>query len=173
MKLMAIDASTKSTGVAIFEDGNLIHYECITSASSDLLKRIKIMTAAIDKLYTEYEVTEVVMEDILPEDVKHNQNVFNALHYLQAAIALKLHDYKQGIEFVNVNLWRKACGITTGRYGVRTSAKAQDMAFVKEKYGIEANDDICDAICIGWAKLNNPSELVPKANRPKEERGAF
>lgn len=165
MKLMAIDASTKSTGVAIFEDKELIHYTCITSSSQDMLKRIKIMTEEIEKLYLKYKIDTIIMEDVLPEDVKHNQSVFNALHYLQGSVVLKMHDYKQKIELVNVNLWRGACGIKTGRYGVRESAKAQDMKFVKDKYNIDANDDICDAICIGWAKINNPNMLIPKAER--------
>lgn len=169
MKLMSIDASTKSTGIAIFEDDKLIHYECITSASADSFKRIKIMTNRIEELYNEYKVTDVIMEDVLPEDVKHNQSIFNILHYLQASVVLKLHDYKQKVELVNVNLWRKACGITIGRYGVRESAKAQDIAFVKKTFNIDANDDICDAICIGWAKINKPNELMTKAEKAKSK----
>lgn len=153
-KILSIDASTKSTGIAVYDNKELKHYECITATNSDVLKRIKIMTSRIEEIVNEYSIDEIIMEDVLPEDVKHNQNVFKALHYLQASIVLKMHDYKKDVQLVNVNRWRKACGITIGRYGVRSSAKVQDMKFVKDTFGIDANDDICDAICIGWAYIN-------------------
>ena len=41
MKVLAIDASTKSTGVALFEDTKLIKYDCLTASSTDLIKRIQ------------------------------------------------------------------------------------------------------------------------------------
>ena len=41
MKVLAIDASTKSTGVALFEDTELIKYACLTASSTDLIKRIQ------------------------------------------------------------------------------------------------------------------------------------
>lgn len=47
MKTLAIDASSKSSGIAIFEEGKLIHYECITKTSADSLKRIKEMAKRI------------------------------------------------------------------------------------------------------------------------------
>ena len=40
-KIMAIDASTKSTGISIFENTRLIHYECIEVKSIDTFKRIE------------------------------------------------------------------------------------------------------------------------------------
>ena len=47
MKTLSIDASTRSTGIGIFEDAKLIHYECITATSSDILNRIEKMTKRI------------------------------------------------------------------------------------------------------------------------------
>ena len=37
---------------------------------------------------------------------------------------------------------------------LRASQKAGDIAFVKEHYGLEVNDDIADAIGIGHAYVN-------------------
>lgn len=166
--ILAIDASTKCTGLAIYQDNKLVHYCCITSSSTDTLKRIKIMVEGIAKIYKEYEINEVIMEDVLPEDVRHSQKTFNALHYLQAAVALKLHDFKQKLQLVNVNTWRRACGIPTGRNVVRESAKKLDMQFVADHFGITANDDICDAICIGWAYINIGFEEETKVEKRKK-----
>ena len=43
MKVLSIDASTKSSGIAIFEENKLIHYECITASNTDTYKRIEKM----------------------------------------------------------------------------------------------------------------------------------
>lgn len=160
MKLMAIDASTKSTGVAIFEDDKLVHYECITASSTNLHKRIQKMGNEIDRLYIEYNIDTVYMEDVLPEDVKSNRKVFKALMYLQAKICEVLNEHKQEIEFKYPSEWRAVCGIKQGRGVKREEGKTYDIAFVKEKYGIEANDDICDAICIGWAATHEKKKVI-------------
>ena len=48
--LLSLDLSTKSSGYAIFDEGILIKYGCITSASTDTIKRIYIMRDAINQL---------------------------------------------------------------------------------------------------------------------------
>ena len=57
MKIMSLDASSKSTGVAIFDDNKLIHYECITATSTDTIKRIQKMTDGINELLNKYSVS--------------------------------------------------------------------------------------------------------------------
>lgn len=170
--VMALDMSTHSTGVAIFRDKRLIKYTCITAAGSDLIKRINIMVEGILKLYKEYNVTEVIAEEVLPEDVNNSQKTFKALIYLQAAVVMAFDKYKQKVQLVYVNTWRKACGIATGRNITRAKAKALDIEFVAQHYGISANDDICDAICIGWAYLNKDlTTEKEKAKAPVKKKG--
>ena len=156
MIIMAIDASSKSTGIAIFDEQKLVHYECIAAADSDAFARIKKMVARIKNIYEAWNVTNVIMEDVIPEDVRHNQAVFKVLHYLQAAVVLMLHEYNQKVEFYVSSEWRKKCGIKTGRGITRDMVKAADIKFVKDNYNIDANDDICDAICIGYAYTHQP-----------------
>ena len=59
------------------------------------------------------------------------------------------------IEYVHSGTWRKTCGIKTGRGIKREMLKLASITFVKEKYGITVNDDVADAICIGYHTLNN------------------
>lgn len=157
MITMAIDASSKSTGVAIYDNKELIYYKCITETSLDSLTRIEKMTSEIRILYDKYQVNKVIMEDVIPEDVRHNQQVFKILHYLQASIVLELHKSKQTVEFYVSSEWRKLCGFRTGRGITRDVLKKASMDFVKNKYNLEVNDDIADAICIGWAYTNQNS----------------
>ena len=50
MKVLALDCSTKSTGVAIFKDKEFLGKGCITASSTDLFKRIHKMVDSIDEL---------------------------------------------------------------------------------------------------------------------------
>ena len=161
---IAIDASTKSTGIAVFKNQALIQYECITQSSKDVILRIKNMTDAVEKIYNTYQGNDIqiVMEQIIPDnlnDVKwsKNQNTFKALFYLQAAIVLMFHHYGKEIELVGASTWRKNCGIKQGG-ATRDLLKQRDVQFVKDTYQITVNDDIADAICIGHAKINQKPE---------------
>lgn len=153
MKTLSIDASTKNTGIAIFEQGKLIHYECISSSSSDVYKRIELMTNKIEELYNTYNPTNIVMQDVLPEDVKHNQAVFKALIYLQAAIVLMLHKYDKQVELYAASHWRSVVNIKTGKGIKRENLKIASQNLVKAIYNIDVNDDISDAVCLGIAYI--------------------
>ena len=154
MNILSIDPSTKSTGVAIFEDGQLKYYKCITASSSNLFTRIEKMQTELDKILKENKIDKVYMEDVLPEDVKNKRKIFKALMYLQGAICKTLDKYDLDPEFLFPSEWRAQCGIKTGRGVLRESLKPKDIAFIKEKYNIDVNDDIADAICIGYVGSN-------------------
>ena len=66
MKVLAIDASSKSTGIAIFQDEKLIHYQCIVATDGNSFKRIIKMKNRILEIYKKYKPTNIVMEDVLP-----------------------------------------------------------------------------------------------------------
>lgn len=162
MKLLALDLSSKSSGIAIFEDGNLVRYECIAANDKDSLLRIEKMTDKIMDIYVKENIDEVIIEDVMPDDVAHNQNVFNVLHYLQASVVLGMHRINPSVKYTlfTASHWRSLCGIKTGRGIKRDILKLADMAFVKAKYNLDVNDDIADAICLGWAYLHPQKEFV-------------
>lgn len=153
MNILALDLSTKSSGIAIFENENLIYYNCISSSSTDLIKRINIMKDGIKEILNKYKIDTIVLEEVRPEGGYGvgNQKTHKALMWLQAAIAFLVHDEFNNlpIEYIYPSSWRAKLGIKNGRGIKRTTLKEADVAFVKEKYNIDANDDIADAICIG------------------------
>lgn len=158
MKVMSIDGSSKSTGVAILEEKNVLYYENIIANEVDPLVRIKKMAKRIGEIYDEYKPDKIVMEDILPQDVRNNQQVFKILHYLQAAIVLELHGKNAPqVELYVASHWRKLIGVKTGRGVKRESLKQAVKDYIKIQYGIEANDDVCDGIAIGAAWFNENS----------------
>lgn len=162
MKILAIDASTKSSGIAVFENKKLVHYECIQSASTDLFKRIRIMTDKLKEITAEYKIEKVILEEVRPENGLQNIKTQKALMYLQGAIEMMLHDNFSKVEtvFVQPNEWRKQCGIKTGAGVRRETLKPKDIAFVQETYGLTVNDDIADAIGIGHSYVNKQDEGI-------------
>ena len=168
MITIAIDASTKSTGIAVFKNKELHESKLITQSSKDVLKRIKGMTDEIEKLYLEYKDADdiqIIMEQIIPDNLNdakwsHNQNTFKALFYLQAAIVLMFNHYEKEVEFIGASSWRKQCGIKQGG-ATRDILKARDIEFVFNTYYVKVNDDMADAICIGHAKVNATPEPEP------------
>lgn len=156
MKTLAIDPSTKSTGIAIFENQTLEKYKCITASSSNVYTRIDKMIQELDNILKLNKIDKIVIEDVYPEDVQNNINVYKKLTYLQGFILHLLDKYNfkdTDIKFYTASEWRKKCGIRTGRGIHRESLKLKDIQFVKNQFGFIVNDDIADAICIGFAEV--------------------
>lgn len=165
MITIAIDASTKSTGVAIFKDKQLLEYRNIVNSNKSVLKRIKYMTDELQKVYLqfgEHQEVQIVMEQVIPDNLNdakwtRNQSTFKALFYLQAAIVLMFDHYDLEVELVGASTWRKWCGIKQGGAN-RETLKFRDIEFVKKNYTIDVNDDVADAICLGHGKINHEPE---------------
>lgn len=158
MKILALDLSTKSSGWAIFQDGILTDYGCISSTSTDLMKRINIMLDGIKEILQKHnDIEKIYAEEVRPENGMQNIKTHRALMWLQGVIALEIYNFNKKIELelVYPSSWRAAIGIKTGRGIKRTSLKEKDMQFVKENYNLDVNDDIADAICIGYANCHD------------------
>lgn len=153
MKIIGLDMSTKSTGVAIFEDKELIYYDCITASSTNLMKRIDKIVNAIKDILNKYnDVETIFMEEVIPSTGK-NIKTWKALIYLQAIMMMMLHHNfpKVKVELIYPNSWRSRIGIHTGKGETREKLKERDIHFVETHFGIKVNDDIADAICIGYS----------------------
>ena len=168
MITIAIDASTKSTGIVVFKDKQLTLINNIVNNNKSVLKRIKYMTDEIEKVFHQAEAIanddkiQIVMEQVIPDNLADekwtkNQATFKALFYLQAAIVLMFDHYDLEVELVGASTWRKWCGIKQG--GVtRDILKQRDIDFVKQYYHKDVNDDVADAICIGHGKIFHEPE---------------
>lgn len=110
----------------------------------------------IDRIIDEYEITEVVLEEVIPDHTK-NQKTFKALIWLQATFAVMMHDKHPQIKitYLYPSSWRKVCGIKQGKNNNRQSLKEQDIAFANQVYNLNiTSDDIADAISIGYSFLH-------------------
>ena len=153
MFYLGLDPSTKATGYSIFEDKKLIEYGCITAGSANVWHRIDKMIKEIEQIIQKYPFSYIYLEDVYPEDVKSNLTVWKILTYLQGFILHSLDKYNLKYTFFTASEWRTKCGIQTGRGIKRESLKPKDIEFVKNQFNIKVNDDIADAICIGFAGI--------------------
>ena len=163
MKILSIDASTKSTGWSVYEDSQLKDYGCITSSSTDLFKRIhKMVDEIAEILKKEKDIKKIILEEVRPDDIGSRSNLatHKALMFLQGAIAMMVHDNFSNItiEYLYPSEWRKCCKIKTGRGVIRETVKQRDVRFVEETFGLKVNDDIADAIGIGYAYFHPDGE---------------
>lgn len=160
MYLLALDASTKATGFAVFKDKDLLVCNCITASSTDLYKRIHKMVDSILTIVEQMGINQIVMEEVIPDHSK-NTNTFHALMYLQALIHIEMHDKhpEVQIDMIYPSSWRSVCGIEDGRGSKREQKKQKDIAFANTTYGLSlTNDDTADAVCIGYAYLHPKKE---------------
>ena len=161
MKILALDLSTKITGYAIFEDSKLVDYGCITASQSNPIDRIQKIIIELDKIIIKHgDISKVYAEEVRPEGTGYgvgNLHTHRLLMYTQAAVAFLLHNkYPTAtFDFIYPSSWRSACGIKNGRGIKRDAAKAADIKFVQETFGLTVNDDIADAIGLGYSQISN------------------
>lgn len=80
MIILALDASTKSTGWSIFENEKLIEYGCFTATSADLIKRIYKITEQIKLLLLNHQVDKIILEEVRTDGIYGaNSKVWKAL----------------------------------------------------------------------------------------------
>lgn len=104
------------------------------------------------------------MEEVLPKNEDYddggthhsNPKVFKPLMWLQAAINFLIYiKYKSvQVDFIFPNSWRAKVGIKTGRGITREQLKTADKKFALDTFNISVNDDIADAIGLGWSQIN-------------------
>lgn len=156
MNILAIDASTKSTGLAIYKHNKLQKYDCITATSNNLFNRIQVMLKGIKEILIENpDIDYLVLEEVRQEGFI-NIKTYKALMYLQGCIGMMINkEFKHiQIDFLYPSSWRKTCGIKQGRGVQRTTQKQNDIKWVKQNFNIKVNDDIADAIGLGYAYIN-------------------
>lgn len=156
MKILALDLSTKSSGWALFEGADLKDYGLATAANADVISRIyKIVSEIQSVIMANSDISTIVIEEVRPENQKGvgNLHTHKMLMWLQAKLNFMLHDNYPWIkiEYVYPSEWRAKCGIKNGRGVKRAEAKAADIEFANNHFGLSLkSDDIADAIGIGY-----------------------
>lgn len=157
MILLAIDPSIASTGYAIFQDNNLLEYGRIPTNKEDFVSdraRILFILNEIKNIINEYSITQVVYEYQYVGG-KNNKNAIQLIR-LGAMIDYMCYIRNLPCEEYPITSWRATLGIK-GK-----DKKQATFDYVKEHIidlgklktsGKMKNDDMCDAIAIGYSYL--------------------
>lgn len=140
MRTMGIDSSTTSTGWAIIEEDGIVASGVI-KPKGETIERIIQISQELCKIYREYEPVEVYIEDL---SVTRNMKTLKSLSGLLYVILTSLYKQDAVITLLKPTQWRK--GKVEGR--TREQLKQSAIQYIKDKYGLYAEEDTAEAIII-------------------------
>lgn len=147
--ILSLDQSSRISGWSVFSDNKLIKYGKFNAeiAGADIGKKLQYICTQIEKLIKDYQITEVVFEDIqMQTTVVNNVQTFKVLAQVQGAIIKLLEDLKIPYSIILASIWKSKLGIK-GR--ARAEQKHNAQNWVINEYGVKPTQDECDSICIG------------------------
>lgn len=148
-KLLALDQASHTTGYTILDGNQIIkvgHFECV---GADLGDRLVQLRNNIGKLIKEYNIDEVVFEDIQLQDVNGNKETGIKTFKILAEVYGVVYEYLTEIGIKNSSVlpikWKAHFKIA-GKG--RTQEKKMSKAYVEKTYGIDCTEDEADSLCI-------------------------
>ncbi len=151
--LLALDQASVTSGYAVFKDGVLVAYDKFTF-DDEIGERLVRIRKQIMCLIEAYDINEVAFEDIqMQGNVTNNVQTFKVLSEVFGVVQELVTEL--GIKYTVVPsvTWKSTLGIK-GR--TRPEQKRNAQAYVLDKYGVKAIQDVCDAICIGTHVILRP-----------------
>ena len=146
-RLLALDQSSRVSGYAIFVDEQLITYGKFEFSQEDLGIRLVNIKNKVAQLIEEYDINEVVMEDIqMQNNVANNVQTFKTLAEVFGVLYEMLTEKKIKNSAVLSTVWKSALGV---KGKTRPEQKRNAQSYITTIYGIKATQDESDAICIG------------------------
>lgn len=157
-KIVAIDSSTRKTGMSYFVNGEFVKHGLIdlSKGYDDTEERIRIMGGKILQALNIWKPDTVYIEQAQGQgkNVSLVRKLSELIGFAKAWCVLN----GASIEEVPPSVWRKYVGIDQGKKK-RPELKAESIRLVKETYGLDVGDDEADAICIGIAMINKQKEV--------------
>ena len=164
-RLIAFDQATRFTGFACFEGPDLRNYGLLEATDTDSDARLDEMAVQIRDLIRRYNPKFIVFEGVM---FQKSPNALIMLANLQGIIRGICQERGCGYAVYAPTAWRRLMGIKQGTGITREKLKAQAIKLVHEAYGIEVEEDVCEAICIGLAHLRKTG-AIPPLNDCKEK----
>jgi len=149
--MVSIDSSTKKTGLAIFDNGQLTENKLLDySYDTNMDSRFKKMSVVIIENLCNLDPDIIYMEETV---VNRNVSVQRFLTRLQGVV----YGYciMNDCEFntVRPTEWRKLVGLDQSKKK-REELKKSAIEMVAKEFNINVSDDVAEAILIGKAAIN-------------------
>ena len=148
-KLLALDQSSHTTGYTVLHNGKIIkvsHFECI---GNDLGDRLVQLRDKIENLIQEYNIDEVIFEDIQLQDVNGNKETgIKTFKILAEAFGVveELLTEKQIKHSAVLPIKWKAHFKIAGKGRAQEKRLAQNYAL--KTHHINCTEDEADSLCI-------------------------
>ena len=157
-RLIAFDQATRHTGFACFEGPDLRNYGLLEASGKDSDARLDEMAVQMRDLIRRYNPKFIVFEGVL---FQKSPNALIMLANLQGILRGICQERGCGYAVYAPTSWRSLIGLQQGKGITRDKLKEQAVQFVRAAYGIEVEEDVCEAICIGLAHLKKSGALPP------------
>lgn len=148
--LLALDQSSHTTGYAVFKDGKPVVISHFDAKGQDLGDRLEWIRNKIISLIKEYDIDEVVFEDIQLQDINGSREAgiktFKILAETFGVIHELLTEIKMDYTIVPPIVWKATFKIA-GKG--RDKEKKMAQAYIKSTLGLACTEDEADAACIG------------------------
>lgn len=152
-RLLALDQASKTTGYAIFDNGQLEEYGKFTFEDSNIDIRLVKIRQKVNELILEKTIDEVVFEDIQQQNnVANNVQTFKVLAEVYGVIAELLQEINIPHSTILATSWKSKLGI---KGKTRPEQKKNAQEYVLNNYGKKPTQDESDAVCIGLAHLKD------------------
>lgn len=148
--ILSLDQSSHIIGYSVWNDNVPIKVSHFNAKGTALAERLVSIKQQILKLIKEYDIEQVVFEDIqLQSNVVQNVKTFKMLAEVFGVLELTLTEIKMPFQVVAPMVWK--ANIKVAGKG-RIKEKALTQKWVKDTYGLTCTEDEADSVGIGaWA----------------------
>ena len=151
-RILALDAATKITGYAIYDNNTLVNYGTYKADESleatDRINEIKHwLETALDIWQPDFVGIENIQLQSFGNNGKYQVEMYRILANLQGVLVDTLFENQIQHELVYSSEWRKYCGVGDGKG--RENKKRQAQEKVELWYNQKCTQDEADAICLG------------------------
>ena len=164
MKILSLDASTKSTGWAIFDGEELVAHGCIKTHGDDWRAKIADETMELAAIIREHQPDAVYAEDV---PMKDGKLTIVKLGAVQGMILSLCAGFRLKPTFLLPSTWRRELGMYDGtRAGLqRDVLKEKAVRMANETFGLDLTwvkpkstkneDDEAEAVLLGWSVIKS------------------
>lgn len=149
MRLLALDQASRTSGYAIFDGIELIKSGTIDLDDDSVGKRLHKLRQQIISMVKEYEITDIIFEDIQLQATA-NAQTYKVLAEVYGIIDELGEELNIPTKSIHASEWRSILNIK-GRQ--RTEQKKAAQAYVAVRCNKKVSQDEADAICIGMSQV--------------------
>lgn len=148
-KVLSFDQSTKLSAYSLWVDGEYIESGYIDlHKNTNTPERVRIMGVKLCDTIAKYDPDKVVIEEVAQQS---NAQTLKLLARIQGIIIGFCAAHNIDTYIIEPTKWRSALSFKLGPKVKREDLKAQAIKYIKDTYGLELDEDECEAICIGDA----------------------